>query len=293
MKYKIYLTEPASNILYDYINKNHIITSNLYESDIAIVRNNSINKEDIDKSKNLKLIAVHGTGYNMVDISYANKKNICCFNIPNLNTNAVAELNLMLMLMLARNYKDTIKTKILGDINVVGSELKGKTIGFIGVGNIAKRTAKLLEGFNVKLIGFNRSNKESIIELKSFDYVLANSDYIIISIALNSDTYHMLDEEAFNKMKKNPYLINSARGAIIDNDALLAALKNKVIKGYAADVYNPEPIADDNPLLNYNVIILPHIGANTKEALDDMAKGIINGIEAFINGEKPNNILEE
>ena len=291
MKYKIYLTEPCSNILIDYINNNHILTTNLYESDIAIVRNKSITKDDIDKCNNLGLIAVHGTGYNMVDIDYANKKNIISFNIPNLNTNAVAELNLMFMLMLARRYNDSTKTKILGDIKALGSELKNKTVGFIGVGHIAIRTAELLQDFGVNLIGYNRTKKDTIIKLESFDYVLNNSDYIIISIALNEETKKMINKDAFIKMKKNPYLINSARGAIIDNVALLYALENNIIKGFEADVYDPEPISDDNPILKYNVIILPHIGANTKEALDDMANALIKGIEAYINGKKPDNIL--
>lgn len=291
MKYKIYLNEPVSDILIKYLNDNHIITTNLYESDIAIVRNKTITKEDIDKSPNLKLIAVHGTGYNMVDIKYANKKDIISFNIPNLNTNAVAELNLMLMLMMARRYNDTIKTKILGDIKALGSELKNKTVGFIGVGHIAIQTAKLLQCFNVNLIGYNRTKKDTIIKLESFDYVLNNSDYIILTIALNDETRHIINKNAFDKMKKNPYLINSARGALIDNDSLLYALKNNIIKGFASDVFDPEPISDDNPILDYNVIILPHIGANTKEALDDMANALIKGIEKYINGEMPDNIL--
>lgn len=291
--YKIYLTEPVSDILIKYIKDNHILTDNLYECDIAISRNKIINKDDIDKAKSLKLIAVHGTGYNMIDVSYARSKNIIVFNIPNLNTNAVAELNLMLMLMLARSFNKSIKTKKLGDIDAIGTEIRNKTIGFIGVGNIAKRTAKLLEAFDCKLIGYNRTKKESNIKLESFDYVLNNSDYIIISIALNDDTKNLINMDAFNKMKKNPHLINTARGAIIDNDALLYALKNNIIKGYGADVYNPEPIDDSNPILKYNVIILPHIGANTKEALDDMANGLIKGIEAFINGTMPDNLLGE
>lgn len=291
--YKIYLTEPVSDILIKYIKDNHILTDNLYESDIAISRNKIINKDDIDKAKSLKLIAVHGTGYNMIDVSYARSKNIIIFNIPNLNTNAVAELNLMLMLMLARSFNKSIKTKKLGDIDAIGTEIRNKTIGFIGVGNIAKRTAKLLEAFDCKLIGYNRTKKESNIRLESFDYVLNISDYIIISIALNDDTKNLINMDAFNKMKKNPYLINTARGAIIDNDALLYALKNNIIKGYGADVFNPEPIDDLNPILKYNVIILPHIGANTKEALDDMAFALIKGIEAFINGSMPDNLLGE
>ena len=288
---KIYLNEPTSNILVNYINKNHVLTKDLYEADIAISRNKTIDKEEIDKCRNLKLIAVHGTGYNMIDIDYAKSKNIIVFNTPNLNTNAVAELNIMFALMLARNYEVAAKTPNLCDINVMGSELENKTMGFIGVGNIAKKTASILNAFNVNLIGYNRTNKESIIKLYPLDYVLENSDYIFITIALNDETKEMINKNLFNKMNKRPYLINSSRGALVNNDDLYEALKNKRIKGYASDVYNPEPINKDNPLLKENVIILPHIGANTKEALDKMANAVIKGIEEFINGNIINNRL--
>ena len=288
---RIFLNEPTSNILVDYIKKNHELVNDLSICDIAISRNKTMSKLEIDSAPNLKLIAVHGTGYNMIDINYAKNKGIMVFNTPNLNTNAVAELNLMFALMLARKYNIASKTDMLCDILAMGSELENKTIGFIGVGNIANKTAKLLEAFNVNLIGFNRSKKESIIKLHPLDYVLENSDYIFITIALNKDTEEIVNKEAFNKMKKCPYLINSSRGGLVNNDDLYNALKDKKIKGYAADVYNPEPINKDNPILKENVIILPHIGANTKEALDKMANAVIKGIEEFINGNDINNRL--
>ena len=288
---KIYLTEPVSSILIDYINNNHELVTDLSICDIAISRNKTIGKEEIDSAKSLKLIAVHGTGYNMIDIEYAKKKNIKVFNTPNLNTNAVAELNIMMMLNLARNYEETKKTRILGDIKVIGSEIENKTIGFIGVGNIALRTAKLLEPFNVKLIGVNRTKKDTIIKLVNIDELLKTSDYILITIALNDETRCMINKELFNKMAKCPYLINSSRGGLINNNDLLEALKNNKIKGYASDVFDPEPIDLNNPILKENVIILPHIGANTKEALDKMANAIIDGIDAYIKNEKINNRL--
>jgi len=288
---KIYLTEPVSSILIDYINNNHELVTDLSICDIAISRNKTIGKEEIDSAKSLKLIAVHGTGYNMIDIEYAKKKNIKVFNTPNLNTNAVAELNIMMMLNLARNYEETKKTRILGDIKVIGSEIENKTIGFIGVGNIALRTAKLLEPFNVKLIGVNRTKKDTIIKLVNIDELLKTSDYILITIALNDETRGMINKELFNKMAKCPYLINSSRGGLINNNDLLEALKNNKIKGYASDVFDPEPIDLNNPILKENVIILPHIGANTKEALDKMANAIIDGIDAYIKNEKINNRL--
>ena len=288
---KIYLTEPVSSILIDYINNNHELVTDLSICDIAISRNKTIGKEEIDSAKSLKLIAVHGTGYNMIDIEYAKKKNIKVFNTPNLNTNAVAELNIMMMLNLARNYEETKKTRILGDIKVIGSEIENKTVGFIGVGNIALRTAKLLEPFNVKLIGVNRTKKDTIIKLVNIDELLKTSDYILITIALNDETRGMINKELFNKMAKCPYLINSSRGGLINNNDLLEALKNNKIKGYASDVFDPEPIDLNNPILKENVIILPHIGANTKEALDKMANAIIDGIDAYIKNEKINNRL--
>jgi len=287
----VYLTEPVSDILIDYLNKNHKIVTDLNLADIAISRNKEIGKKEIDNAKNLKLIAVHGTGYNMIDINYAKEKNIKVFNTPNLNTNAVAELNIMLALMLARKYKDTIKTRILGDINVMGSELENKTVGFIGCGNIAIKTANILKGFNTNIIGYNRTKKESIIKLLPLDDVLKLSDYIFITIALNEETKEMINKNTFNKMANKPYLINSSRGAIVNNEDLYNALHNKIIKGYASDVFNPEPIDLNSNILKENVIILPHVGANTKEALDKMANAIISGIELYLNNKKLENQL--
>ena len=289
---KIYLTEPVSDILINYINKNHTLTTDLYDSDIAIVRNKSITEDDLNKTNKLKLVAVHGTGYNMVDIKACTKRGIKVFNTPNLNTNAVAELNVMLMLMLSRRYEEVKSSRILGDMAYLGQEIKNKTVGFIGVGNIAKRTAEILKGFNCNMIGYNRTKKESPIPLHPFDYVLENSDYILISLALNNDTERMINKTVFNKLKRKPYLINSARGAIINNDDLYEALVTNKIKGFGADVYYPEPIDINSPLLKENVIILPHIGANTKEALDVMAENIIKGIDSYINNEEIDNLLE-
>ncbi len=289
---KVYLTEPVSDILINYLNNNHEIVDDLTIADIAISRNKVIDKAEIDNAKNLKLIAVHGTGYNMIDVKYANQKGIKVFNTPNLNTNAVAELNIMLMLNLARKYEETKKTRILGDIKVMGSEIENKTIGFIGVGNIGTRTAQILKSFNCRIIGYNRTKKESIIELLPLDKVLEESDYIFITLALNKETSGMINKDIFNKMKKSPYLINSSRGALVNNNDLYEALKNNKIKGYASDVYYPEPISLDDPILNENVIILPHIGANTKEALDKMANGVIDGIERYINNKELINKLE-
>ena len=123
------------------------------------------------------------------------------------------------------------------------------------------------------------------------DYLLKNSDYIIIGLALNEETKNFINIDIFNKMAKKPYVINPSRGMLVNNDDLLYALKNNLIKGYASDVFYPEPIDDNNPLLKENVIILPHIGACTEEAHELVSNAIYDNFIRFINNEELNNLL--
>ncbi len=290
---KVFVVEPISNYLMNKLKSSFEITLDIKEADIAIIRNKELNKEILDSAKFLKLIAVYGTGYNMIDINYAKKIGITIFNTPGLNKNAVSELTVALMLNLSRNIIKSLNVKELGSNSLLGLELKNKTAGFIGLGNISINTAKILHyGFNMDILGYNRHKKNiSYINEVSLDYLLKNSDYIIIGLALNDDTKNYINIDLFNKMEKKPFVINPARGLIVNNDDLLYALKNKLIKGYAADVFYPEPINDDNLLLKENVIILPHIGAQTKEANDLVSDAIYNNLIKFINNEKLDNLI--
>ena len=282
---KVFVVEPISDYLMDKLKSSFKITIDIKEADIAIIRNKELNKEILDSAKFLKLIAVYGTGYNMIDINYAKKLGITIFNTPGLNKNAVSELTVALMLNLSRNIIKSLNVKELGSNSLLGLELKNKTAGFIGLGNISINTAKILHyGFNMDILGYNRHKKNiSYINEVSLDYLLKNSDYIIVGLALNDDTKNYINIDLFNKMEKKPFVINPARGLIVNNDDLLYALKNKLIKGYAADVFYPEPINDDNLLLKENVIILPHIGAQTKEGNDLVSDAIYNNLIKFIN----------
>jgi len=290
---KVFVVEPISDYLMDKLKSSFKITIDIKEADIAIIRNKELNKEILDSAKFLKLIAVYGTGYNMIDINYAKKLGITIFNTPGLNKNAVSELTVALMLNLSRNIIKSLNVKELGSNSLLGLELKNKTAGFIGLGNISINTAKILHyGFNMDILGYNRHKKNiSYINEVSLDYLLKNSDYIIVGLALNDDTKNYINIDLFNKMEKKPFVINPARGLIVNNDDLLYALKNKLIKGYAADVFYPEPINDDNLLLKENVIILPHIGAQTKEANDLVSDAIYNNLIKFINNEKLDNLI--
>ena len=290
---KVFVIEPISNYLINKLNESFEITNDIKIADIAIIRNKELNKEVLDSAKNLKLIAVYGTGYNMIDINYAKKLGIKIFNTPGLNKNAVSEITISLMLNLSRNIIKSLNVKELGSNSLMGYELLNKTCGFIGLGNISINTAKILhDGFNMNIIGYNR-HKKNIPYIKEvpLDYLLKNSDYIIIGLALNEETKEFINKDLFNKMDKHPFVINPARGLIVNNNDLLYALKNKLIKGYAADVYYPEPIEDDNPLLKENVIILPHIGAQTIEANNMVSEALFNNLIKFINNEELDNLL--
>lgn len=290
---KLFVVEPISNDFLNLLKEKFEITDDITVSDIAIIRNKEINKEVLDSAKNLKLIAVYGTGYNMIDLDYAKKLGIKVFNTPGLNKNAVSELTISLMLNLSRNVIKSLNVKELGSNSLLGFELKNKTCGFIGLGNISINTAKILhDGFNMNILGYNRHKKNiSYIKEVSLDELLKNSDYIIIGLALNEETKNYVNMELFNKMMKKPFVINPSRGLIVNNDDLLYALKNNLIKGYAADVFYPEPINSDNPLLKENVIILPHIGAQTKEANDLVSNAIYENLMNFINNKELNNLL--
>ena len=290
---KIFVVEPISNEFMNLLKEKFEITDDITIADIAIIRNKEINKEILDSAKKLKLIAVYGTGYNMIDLEYAKKIGIKVFNTPGLNKNAVSELTIALMLDLSRNVLKSLRVNELGSNSLLGFEIKNKTCGFIGLGNISINTAKILhDGFNMNILGYNRHKKNiDFINEVSLDYLLNNSDYIIVGLALNEETKNFINIDLFKKMIKKPFVINPARGMIVNNDDLLYALKNKLIKGYAADVFYPEPIDKNHPLLKENVIILPHIGACTEEAHELVSNAIYDNFIRFINNEELNNLL--
>ena len=285
---RIYLNEPVSINLIEKLNKKFILTKDIFNCEIIISRNQVVDKNIIDNNKFLKIIAVHGTGYNMIDLDYAKEKGIIVFRTPFLNVNAVSELNVMLMLNLARKYDEVKKTRILGDINFLGEELRGKTVGIIGLGHIGIRTKEILyNGFGCNIIGYNRTKKDipNVINV-SLEELYKKSDYIVLALALTDATKEMINKDAFLLMEKKPYIINSARGALINNCDLKYALKNNLIKGFGCDTYYPEPVMLDDDILNYNTIILPHIGANTKEALDEMGERLYNNLINILDGIK-------
>lgn len=270
----------------------------LPECDAAINRNLQMTKTVLESARNMKVIAVHGTGMDGVDMDEAKKLGIQVINTPYRNAASVAELNIALMLMTARKVslvqKDIEEGASFADPAVVsglqGVELGGKTVAFLGVGEIAKKTINICKyGFDMHCIGCSRSlTKEKAAELgieyaESIAEAVKNADFVVLGMALNEETRGIIGEAEFAAMKQGAILINTARGALVDEAALQKALTDRLLAA-GLDVVAEEPVDKNHPLYQLpNVILTPHIGANTEEALYRVGMACVDGIREFLS----------
>ena len=272
----------------------------LSECDAAINRNLQMTKEVLESAKNMKVIAVHGTGMDGVDLNVAKDLDIRVFNTPYRNAASVAELNIALMLMAARKITRIQRNLEAGasfaDPAVVsglqGCELGGKTVAFLGVGEIAKKTIKICKyGFEMHCIGWSRSlSKEKAEELGieyagSITEAVKNADFVVLGMALNEETRGNIGEKEMKAMKQGAILINTARGALVEENTLITMLTSKDsgecphLLAAGLDVLTAEPVTKNHPLYFLpNVVLTPHVGANTEEALYRVGMACVEGI---------------
>lgn len=257
---------------------------------------NDINHEFLHECAHLKVISLYSVGYDRVDIAEATRLKIPVGNTPDVLSAATADVAFLLMLAVSRK-AFFLHKKILSNewgfydpTNNLGIELQGCTLGIWGLGKIGTEMARRCVGaYKMKVIYCNRHNNlEAEKELNavkvSFDELLQQSDVLSIHTALTDETKGKFDKNVFGKMKNNSIFINTARGAIYNEDDLVDALRSGSIWGAGLDVTNPEPMHPDNPLLNMpNVAVLPHIGSATRQARDGMAviaaKNVIAGLQ--------------
>lgn len=244
--------------------------------DVLIVRSRTkVTKEVIDAGKNLKVIARAGAGVDNIDVEYAESRGIKVICASDAVANSVAELTMGLILSLARQIPladyEMKKGKWIKN-EVRGWELRGKTIGIIGFGRIGQRVAQLAKAFGMKILIYdlNRPSENSVkdlgAQLVSFNELLSMSDIITLHVPLTAQTYHMIGRDEIAKMKNGVYIINTSRGAVIDENALFEALKTGKVAGAALDVYEKEPPDNYDFIKMQNVVCTPHIGAQTLEA---------------------------
>ncbi len=259
-----------------------------------------IDAEVMDAAPNLKVISTYSVGFDHIDVPEATKRGIYVTHTPGVLTDAVAEFTVGLILAVTRRIVEADKIIRTGQWDkpwnpyfLTGPELKGKTIGLVGLGRIGVATAKRLSSFDVKLVYYDverRWDVESILNMEymDLDTLLSVSDIVSIHVPLTKDTYHLINEERLRKMKKTAYLINTARGPVVDTNALIKALKEGWIAGAALDVFEQEPLPPDHPLTKLdNVVLTPHIASATIEARQRMAELAARNLIAVLKGEMP------
>ena len=243
---------------------------------------------------NLKAVAKFGVGVDNIDGELAKKYGVKALNAPGQNSNAVAELTVGFMIDILRAVIPLHKDMEQGKWpRFMGSEIKGKTVGLLGFGAIARLVAKKLTAFDVKVIAYDlfpneKAAAELGVKMTDMEEVITQSDIVSIHIPATPETHHLFNAETFAKMKDGAYLLNPARGALVDIDALADALMSGKIAGAALDAFEVEPLPLDSKILQCkNIVLTPHTGAETKESYWNVSMCTAKDIIAVINGEEP------
>lgn len=245
----------------------------------------------------LKLIIRSGSGVDNIDLNYVRDKSLAMVRVPGPGAKAVAEMTFGLMLALARNILPADRLLRQGrwtKHEMTGYQLRGKTMGIIGAGNIGTRTGELGVAWGMDVLGCVEHPtsaaadrlRESEIRLLDCDEVLAQSDFVSIHVPLKPSTYHLIDARALALMKPGAYLINMARGGVVDEQALYEALTESRLRGAALDVHEQEGDGKISPLAGLpNVVLTPHIGAGTFDSQREIGSIVLETVEAFAAGQ--------
>jgi len=264
-------------------------------ADAIVVSNIPISKNFIDACPNLSMISVAFTGVDHIDMKACNERNILVSNAAGFSTESVAELTIGMILSVYRKIVGgDAMTRFGGDRGgFLGIELNGKTLGIIGAGEIGLRVAEIAKVFRCKVLAYSRSEKS--VEGLTFvdkETLLKESDIVSLHVPLNETTKGLISTEEFKLMKPEAILINTARGPVVDSEALCVALEESEIAGAAVDVYEKEPPLDKEHILFTapNLIMLPHIAYATHESFDKRINIVMENIKLWLQG-KPRNIM--
>ncbi len=265
-------------------------------ADVLMLANMKIDKKVLEKADSLKYINIAFTGVDHVPVDYAKSRNIDISNASGYSNDSVAELCICFMLQLLRNVgkvEEKCRNNLTKD-GLIGSTLKGKTVGIIGGGKIGSQVAKLAKCFGANIVLYSRTKKDNSIfdEQLDLEKLLKVSDIVSLHCPLNKETENLISHNELSKMKPTAYLVNTARGNVVNKEALSYALKNGVISGAAIDVFDIEPpLPCDHILLNTpNLIVTPHIAFATKESLELRAEIVFDNLYSWLDGEVKNRI---
>ena len=261
-----------------------------------IVSTDNINRKVFERAEKLKIIARHGVGVDNIDLKTATEKSIVVTYTPHVNAESVADFTVGLMLSVARRIPQAnVSTKqgIWEAKKFMGMEVHGKTLGIIGLGSIGTGVARRAKGFDMRILYYDQIRKTNLEKELGVKYVdlktlLRESDVVTVHVTLTDETKGMIGEEELNLMKKTAFLVNAARGPIVEEGALYKALKEEIIAGAALDVYAEEPPGAKFPMFKLdNVVATPHIASYTLEAVSRMDMMNAEDLARFFKGEKP------
>lgn len=282
-----------------------LVIERMKDAEVILTNKTVITDEIISQCPKLKYIGVLATGYNVVDVKAASKRNIIVTNVPAYSTDAVSQFTIGLLLELCHHIGDHNASVKRGDWtkspdfcywNYPLIELAGKTLGIIGFGKIGQGTARIAKALGMNILAYNRSTiKDEVIssygKQVSFDELLKESDVISLHCPLFPETQGIINKDSISKMKDGVMIINTARGPLIVEEDLRDALKSGKVAGAAVDVVSIEPIKEDNPLLSApNIIITPHIAWAPKETRVRLMSIVVENIKAFIQGNPVNTV---
>jgi len=258
-----------------------------------------IDREVFEAAPNLRVVSNIAVGYDNIDIGEAKQRNIIVCNTPDVLTESTADLTFALMLNTARrvieaaSFLQENKWNSWGLMLLAGQDVYGKVLGIIGFGRIGEAVARRARGFGMKIIYFSRQRKhlqeeELEIQYRDLEGLLRESDFVCVLTPLTKETYHMIGTKELSWMKESAILINTSRGDVVDEEALLHALRAHQILAAGLDVYSNEPVRADHPLVQLpNVVALPHIGSATVETRMQMAKLAVDNLRLALAGEEP------
>ncbi len=281
------------NIDYTHMKRDQIFMEDdlmdiIQEFDGIIVGADIISKKLMDKAENLKIIAKHGVGLDNIDLARAKEKNIVVTIADQSNNIAVAEHGIAMIFSLAKNiviHSQNVKSGKW--VRKIGREVTGQTLGVLGTGTIGKEVIKRLSCFGMNILAFDTLRDETMINqyhitYTDIDTLLTNSDYVSLHLPLTFETKKIISRERMSLMKETAFIINTARGGLIDEDALFEALQNRKIAGAGIDTFENEPPKNSKLLDLDNVIASPHTGAYTYQAIRKMSNYALDSIIDYI-----------
>ncbi|KIL09134.1 2-hydroxyacid dehydrogenase [Clostridium botulinum] len=293
------------NVTYYDLTSSNEVEERIKNANIVLTNKVVLNENNLKNAKNLELICEMATGFNNIDVNYAKENNIAVTNVAGYSTNTVAQhtfamaFNLYDKIAYFDNYvksKEYSRSNVFTNVDEVYKDINGKVWGIVGLGAIGKRVAKIAEAFGCEVVYYSTSGKNSNSEYRRVDFkeLLEISDIISIHAPLNQNTKGLMNYEAFKGMKNDSILINMGRGPIVVDADLAKAIDENLIGGAGLDVFEIEPMPENNPLLSIKnkekLVLSPHIAWASEEARNRLFNDLLENIRVYNKGEMKNRV---